>query len=220
MIRIGTRCAFLRMVCVALFAPTAAEAQTSALAEAADTSLLVAVLRHISSEPGPPDLRLDPRPLRADPAIVELTDELGRAVPEFVTTRPDPFEPASPAVVARRSRDAASIGVGEASVTAFPRCPGIMLVGPPELRASSGPVAGCPPDQIRVVVVATPRPGGPYWPGSRVDERSAAGLWTARVIERRVGPGGGYTSAADYVAERDECGGWRIVKVVPFLVKE
>jgi hypothetical protein len=189
---------------------------------APDTSLLAAVLARLVEEGGRVPLRVDPRPLRPDPAIVELAPSLAQIVPEHVTTRADPLAPVEPAHLSSRARLIERLGLRREDAYSYPRCPGILKLGPPEIRPDPRPLAGCPADTFRVAILALPRRGGAYWPGSRIDERAGTpdGVWTVRVIERRLTPFGSSGSASDYVAQRDSHASWRILRRVGLLVTD
>ncbi len=167
-------------------------------------------------------VRVDPRPLRADPTIVELTPALAQVVPEYVSTRTDPLAPVAPTDLARRVRVLEGLGLRQADISGYPRCPGLLLSGPPEIRQDGRPVTRCPPDEFKVVIVGLPRLGGAYWPGSGVDRRAEApdGAWTLRVIERHLTPFGFSGAADDFVAHRDPQGRWRILMRVGLLVTD
>lgn len=189
---------------------------------APDTLLLAAVLHRLVEQSGRVPVRIDPRPLRPDPAIVELAPALAQIVPEHVSTRPDPLEPVGPAHLSALARVIERLGLRQGDAYGYPRCPGLLKLGPPEIRQDPRPLAECPPNPFRVVILALPRRGGAYLPGSRIDERAGTpeGVWTVRVIGRQLTPFGSSGSADDYVAQRDAQGAWRVLRRVGLVVTD
>lgn len=204
-------------------APATVHAQASRRAAhaAADTTLFGAVLRHIVEGSGGKAVRVDPRPLHPDPAIVELRRSVADAVPGRVTTRDDPLAAATRRAVSRRSREIARLGLRETDVYGYPNCTGVLWSAPVLNRAEPRARSDCPAEEFAAVILAIPRSGGAYWPGN-VDQRreAPAGAWTVRVIGRELGPSGASSTADDYVAQRLGAGGWRIIKVVSLLIVE
>lgn len=187
-----------------------------------DTSLFTAVVRYMHSAPGGYSLRVDPRPLRPDPSLVELAPSVSVAAPDLVTTPLDPLEPIPARVVARRSRAIARLRLGEADVFRHPRCPSLLVSGPPELNPNREPLPECPAISHRVAILAIPRPGGAHLPGVRSAQQPEhqAGVWSVRVIQRDLTPFGASASASDYVVARGANGRWRVIQVVPLVVIE
>lgn len=210
---------WILILLLAWAAPAAVYAQASG--RAADTTLFAAVLRHIVEGSGGKAVRVDPRPLHADPAIVELTRSVAHAVPGRVTTRDNPLASVPRRTVARRSRSIARLGLREADAFSYPGCPGILLSAPVLNRPQPRARGECPPEEFAAVILGIPRSGGAYWPRN-LDQRAETrpGAWTVRVITRDLGPSGASLTADDYVAERDESGSWRITKVVSLLIIE
>jgi hypothetical protein len=203
-------------------APAVVHAQVAGRATraGADTSLLGAVLRHVVEGSGMP-VRVDPRPLNPDPALVELKRSVAAAVPDRVSSVRDPLAATTRRVLSRRSRVISRLGLREADAFSYPNCPGIMFSAPVLNRVERRPGNDCPAEQFSAVIVSVPRAGGAYWPGN-LDQRHATprGAWSVRVITRDLGPLGASSGAYDYVAERDRSGSWRIVKVVSLLIVE
>lgn len=190
----------------------------SAGEEATDTALFAAVVRNLVEEGRVVPVQIDPRPLRPDPALVEVSARVGAAVPDLVRPVSDPFVPNAGDVLRRRRTVLHRLGISQTDFGSFPSCPGGLV--PPEMRATVPP-GTCPPRSMISAVIALARPGGAYLPRGR-DERASAppDAWSVRVIRRDLGPKSAIASASDYVARRDSGGGWKIVAVVPLLVVE
>jgi hypothetical protein len=163
---------------------------------APDTALFSTVVRAIYSGPAEDFLRVDPRPLKADPrAMAARRDNLANV-------------PA--AVLESRSEVLRRLGVPIMDAINTPACAGTLV--PPERKE----VHGCPTGrQIKVAIVGLPRFGGAYAGGS-VDEREQGarqGHWSVRVIEHLMGPNGSSQTISDYVVQRGDGGrGWKLVK--------
>ena len=173
-----------------------------------DTALVRVVLEAVEENSPGMKLRFDPRPLRADPSIQGFPERVAGALASVSDT-----------VMAKWADVAARRGISGADITSYLTCPGRMVLGPPEFRGDAKPHATCPPDEFAILILALPRRGGAYLPGSGIDRRAEAapGAWTVRLIRRMLAPYGGGTFVADAVVERDACGGWTVVRVVPLL---
>jgi hypothetical protein len=163
---------------------------------ASDTALFSSVVRAIYSGPAEDFLRVDPRPLKADPRVM--------------AARRDNLADVPGAVLESRSAVLRRLGVPIMDAIDTPACAGALV--PPEGRD----VQGCPRDrQIKVAIVGLPRFGGAYAGGS-VDEREQGarqGHWLVRVIEHLMGPKGSSQTISDYVFKRELNGrGWTLVK--------
>jgi hypothetical protein len=180
--------------------------------------MFATVVRRLQGEVRGLPLRVDPRALKPDPAIVELTPGVAAAAPNLVQPIPDPLAHGIPRVRQQRSIALAQLGVAEGDIRAFSGCPG-MLQGPDE---SDVPVAGCPSTSFAIAILALPREGGAWWPGSQVDERasSPAGVWSVRVIRREITTTGANMAAADYVLHRTADRVWTVDHVVRLLIAE
>ena len=186
------------------------------MSPAADTSLFAAAVRAIYDGPVEGFLRVDPRPLRADPKLVTLNSALARAVPDRVTASSSPLAEVPAEVIRRRSEVLERLGVRQTDALDRPACAGLV---PWDRRPSIR--EGCPKEgQIKVAILGVPRPGGAY-PPSSLDEREEGlrqGYWTVRVIEKLLGPQGATSTTSDFVFEENADGtGWRLVKRVGLL---
>ena len=188
-----------------------------------DTTLLSVIVRHVAGDAAAHHvaLRIDPRPLKADPAIVELAPRVALAAPGLVSAIADPLAEVSVEAVDERARVLERTGIPAMDVYAHPACPGMLEI-PPDLREGGRTHPDCPTKAFTVAILGLPRPGGAYWPGSRVDERQQNGrdVWSVRMIQRHLQPAGVNMVASDVVVERTPAGIWRVVKVVPLLFVE
>lgn len=146
-------------------------------------------------------MHVDPRPLKADPAILDARPELLADVPA--------------SVLQSRSEVLRRLGVPEADATEPRKCPGALVVGTNVDRT------GCPRNTaILVAILGLPRFGGAYLPqSSALDERESGakqGHWSVRVVETFVTPEASSTKVSDYVMERTGKG-WGLVKKEPWL---
>jgi len=207
-------CSLLVSGCTALMQERGAAAE----AGGAEMAVFSIVAARLASDAGAAALRVDPRPLGADPSIVEATRRLAAAAPDLVAT-PDTVLAAVPGGIVqarRRALEQARIAPGD--VLAYAECPGGL--GPPAPPPTAR--AGCPPTAWTVAAAGLSRPGGAYLPGSRVDERAQASLGyrSVRVIRRELRPSGATQAAYDFVLAPDPPNGWRIMKGVPLVVAE
>lgn len=178
-----------------------------------DTALFAAVVRAIGNLGAREPVRIDPRPLAADPRITTVRPEALADVPEEV--------------VELRAAVLERMGIDQTDAVEDANCPGLM---PPP-----GPKPGCPQDEsYHSVITGLPRPGGAHWPDAAVaggyvkvpdvDEREpglSLGYWSMRVITKSQFPNGGPGSAWDYVFGWDrESGEWQLVEKVPLFIQE
>jgi hypothetical protein len=171
---------------------------------AADTALLTAVVRAVQMDQGRLKLLVEPRPLRADPLIVESTMRTIARVPSGIL----------------RLREAAlrrmGIGLVDAvRVEADMTCAGILV---PTLPTDSvSPHAGCPAKEVGVVAIGLPRAGTARSTGGKVyDLRSreaADGYSAVVVLVTKLERGGSSVTGYDYLMKR-EPSGWRFVEAV------
>jgi len=166
----------------------------------ADTTLFAAVVHFLEDDPTGAPLRVDPRPLRPDPALVTLHDVT--VVPERVDpeVQARPFADVDAAVVARRSELIERLGRLETDALADARCPGVLV--PPGPAVAERRRRHCPTEgSYRSAALALPRPGPPYWPGN-VDERAryaGVDVVSVRVIIRHLSEAGSSERSMDYV---------------------
>lgn len=186
-----------------------------------DAEVFALVVQHLSTEDprAGGSLRVDPRPLKPDPSIVELWPSLAKSIPDRVQAAPEPLAGMSPGVARRRSQVLARLNVSTTDAFAHPSCPGILL--PPELQKNREPDRRCPKEVYTAAILSLPRPGGAYWPGN-LDQRDDGShtTWTVRVIRRNLEPVGAGTTALDYVVDHTCEGNWQIRKVVPLVIME
>jgi hypothetical protein len=161
---------------------------------AADTSLFEAVVKAIDPDPSR-GVRIDPRPLEADPEAVRATGHLAD-VPE--------------ALIEQRRAVLLRLGVAEVDYLGLGPCAGTMV--PP--GSGNADRTGCPARREFVAITGLPRPGGAYWSMSPIDEREEGrkqGYWAVRVLMQTRDPDGASGSAWDYVFRKAH-GGWELVK--------
>ena len=186
-------------------APVAAQ-EAALLVSAQDTALLTAIVRAVRSEAGPLRLFVDPRPLRPDSQLFEVTRaKFGRTSPEVLQARE-----AALRNMHVEPGDAVALG-GNA------RCPGIFVL--PE-RPGHNPHAQCPGERRYVVAVGLPRPGMGRLPNGGVYDRdrmlAAEGYSAVRVVRTIVTPEGSSLAYYDYVMQK-QAGGWKFVQAAGLL---
>lgn len=168
----------------------------------ADGALFAAVLGELVRDSTGGDLRVDPRPLRPDPSLVVLEDvgaPAGRIAPE---TWKEPLLGSAEGTIRHRESVLASLKYTIADGLHPPRCPGALLAPSPEKEVLR--LQFCPGTPYRIVMMATPRAGGIFWPGNR-DERSeytGRNVVSVRVIVTHMTPSGRNQVAMDFVFER------------------
>lgn len=177
-----------------------------------DAEVLPVILKAALSDAGRRDLRVDPRPLRADPAYLYAVEPVVMA-------------PVSPSVVDGRSVIIRAAGLRTVDTTVVNQsrdCPGALVPSHPDSlgRVDNRRVGGCPEQPFDVLAVGPPRPGSAAIPQDRVYDRAtetaACGYWAVRVIRTTLGHGRSSAFAADYVlAER--AGKWVVVKTVGLM---
>lgn len=185
-----------------------------------DTALLRTVIERIVSDSRGVSVRVDPRPLKADPAVVELTVGIAKAAPDLVRSIGEPLAPVSAEVVRARTRTLERMSVPLTDIFAYPSCPGILR--PPELQRDSRPSPDCPHEEFVAVVLSPARPGGAYSPAMKTNRTDNAepGVWSVRVIQRNLRPMGTSQMALDYVLRRTSSRTWQVINVVPLLIRE
>lgn len=172
----------------------------------ADTSLLVAVVRAVGSTVGNAELRVDPRPLRADPSLNQAT--------------PETLAPVASSLVAAREALLALAGFHTADALRDRECAfsrGTPPPPPPPGTPAPVPSSTTRPEcanrnPFRTIILGLPRPGGVDYPPGQIIARkplSPTHLWTTRVIEYL--PHGYWIS--DVVARRKPGGDWQILNV-------
>ncbi|MEX0891558.1 MAG: hypothetical protein WEB88_05250 [Gemmatimonadota bacterium] len=177
------------------------QGQAAAAELPADSTLFAAVAHFLEEDPGGRPLRVDPRPLRPDPALVSVHEGLdaataGRVVP---ATAEQPFAEVEPVILEHRLDLLRRLAVDTARLEAHRACPGVLV--PPSPEVPERRQRNCPAEPYRLALLALPREGAPYWPGN-VDERpSYAGVQvvSVRSIVRSLGPEGASESATDYL---------------------
>jgi hypothetical protein len=179
---------------------------------AADTSLLSAILKAAISDAGRVELRVDPRPLVADP--------------ELYTVQSEAIAPVSALVVRRRSDVIQAAGLRTIDATIVnqnSKCPGTFVIGKLDSLHHSNSHVGCPEEPFYVLAVGLPRPGSDALAEDEVydrdTEKAGRGYWAARVIRTLIGPGGSSVHASDYVLEK-RAGTWVVVKIVGLMYIE
>ncbi len=200
--------------------PDSAPAQGSSQRVRGDTALFAAAIQAIYDGPDRDFLRVDPRPLKADPEIVTLNSSLAKIVPDRVGADSTPLAHVSSEVVRRRLEVLRRLDVKRADALNRPPCAGTMV--PWDRRPSIR--EGCPEEgQIKIAILGLPRPGGAYWSQS-VDKREEGlrkGHWSVRVLEWVLGPEGSIGTASDFVFERtSDNTAWKLVERVPLFVIE
>lgn len=193
--------------------PTAAISPT-------DTAHFAAVVRALSEQTQREKSRLkvDPRPLRADPEIMTLNRHVLEVAP-LDPVNQNPLAPAHGEILRRRVQVLNRLGAEQTDAFAGPRCPGVLV--PPEMADRSG----CPKERMRLAILGLPRPGGAYrhrqQSAEAQEEERAKGLWAVRVLSHALYPEGSNWVAADYVIQRDpSTRAWRVVDVVMLFIAE
>lgn len=194
--------------------PTSADAMART-----DSAIFSALLVAIRQERVPRDIRVDPRPLRRDPALVTFHDF--SAAPDLVLPEAQlrPLADVDSSIIGMRKQLLTAVGVGETDAFRDAQCPGGLA--PPTDSIVAQRKRLCPNTQYRSHIASLPRPGGAYWPGN-VDERGkyeGRDVMTVRVISRVVGPTGSVESSADYVFTHAD-GGWQYMKRKALLIVE
>jgi hypothetical protein len=180
-----------------------------------DTDVLSAILKAAASDPGPVDLRVDPRPLTADAANqYEIEPQaLARVSADVIRRRTDVIR-----VAGLRAADTTIVNQSR-------KCPGALVIYPVDSagRVDAKRVPGCPEDPFDVISVGPPRPGSAILPDDSVYDRNsetaARGYWAVRVIRKTLGHGGSSAYAADYVLAK-RGGAWLVIKKVGLMYSE
>jgi hypothetical protein len=180
-----------------------------------DTDVLSAILKAALSDAGTIDLRVDPRPLIADPTFL-------------YTVQPEAIASVPALVVSRRAdviRAAGLSTVDTAILEQARSCPGALVISKPDSlgRIDRGHVAGCPEEPFAVLAVGPPRPGDTVLPADQVYDRdaemAARGYWATRVIRTTLGHGRSSVYAADYVLTK-RAATWVVIKIVGLMYSE
>jgi hypothetical protein len=178
-------------------APTPATV-SPASGSAADTSLLLAVLRSLPRRDYH-EMRFDPRVIRDDPNAVMIhpSKDFVEAEGPIVGTR---------ALVVPLLRATRYVGDDYFACAQGPGGLGRADSAGLAMRAEVGN------RRPYCVVAGVPRPSGPYFPAGRIDQRAdvPAGAYTTRVVT--MDPG--HDIAYDIVATPAGSGGWQVVKTV------
>jgi hypothetical protein len=174
-----------------------------------DTGLFREVVLAIKEHVGPEPLAIDPRPLIADPAVLDAYDK----------TR----APVSAKQIAARRAVLYDLGIPETSDNGgYGDCPGVMVPPPPPPGVDRKKIS-CPPTRSFVVNVGLPRPGGAYLPPpGAIDERKiglANGYVAVRALVTSRGPEGVSRTVYDFIMARDSRR-WRLVKNVALFFFE
>lgn len=172
---------------------------------ASDTALFAAVVRELYSHPNEP-AKVDPRPLRADPAIWLVA-------PEHLADVRD-------SIVQQRSAVLDRLTIAETDAIADAGCEGGY---PPDM--SRARVPPCPAQgQYNSYALGLPRQGGAYMPegvfpasADAREEGRAQGHVSVRVIKRLMTPTGASGAVWDFIFKQGR-GGWRLVEKVNLLV--
>jgi len=202
------------MLC--LLAGGCAGAMRSGSAGGTEPEIFSAVAARLRADAAGVPLRIDPRPLSADPALVELTPQLSAAAPDLVHTPRPVLATVASAVTERRRRILLQLGIAAGEVPTHPECPGGLV--PPGHPAVQRP--GCPAADTIEAAVALSRAGGAYLPGSGTDEQGDREHRSVRVIRRELRPSGAMQTAYDFVLSRDAVVGWRVSRVVALVIAE
>jgi hypothetical protein len=169
------------------------------------------VLRHRNGSRRRPlgmhqNVKVDPRPLRADEWIHSVEDQHIVEVADSVS--------------AVRSAILRSLGLSTVDalhVGQNRECPGIMVPSDDTLFDVH---RTCPRKPFTVIAIALPRPGDSHIPTNQVYDRermrAAHGYSAVRVIRTALGPGGSSVLVSDFVMARTESG-WRFVRAVPLM---
>jgi hypothetical protein len=199
----------------------AASAFSDQAAEEIDAPLFEAVLRQIQAAPYRSTVRVDPRPLKNDPALVTL-HRIYEIIPERVSpgAHATLLADVGPDVLFARNDVLDKMELAQTDAWQDAKCHGVLV--PPDPKAPNAKKPGCPQDDYLSVLVALPRTGGAYWP-ENFDERPKyrkRNVRTVRVIERSVGPDGSVEASADYVFEWGSGSAWRFIKRRALLIVE
>lgn len=183
-----------------------------------EEALLVATVYALRNDAGT-EIRVDPRLMLPDPALVTLHDI--DLIPERIQPRTStPFDTTSSIGLSRMRSILDSLNIRQIDVVRYARCPGVLIPSSPEIEEKRRSL--CPSDAFISVAIARPRPGGPYWPGN-VDRRDVYAnrhVYSVRVISRHLSPKGSTESSADYVFERQVSSEWRLVETKRLLLVE
>jgi hypothetical protein len=199
-----------------LVAGGCAGAMRSGPARGAEPEIFAAVAARLQSDAAGVPLRIDPRPLIADSALVELIPQLATAAPDLVHTPPSALAPVPVAVTEERRRILSRLGITAGEVPTYTECPGgLVPPGRPPGRRS-----GCPAADTIEAAVSLSRPGGADLPGSNTNAHGDRGRRSVRVIRRELRPSGATQAAYDFVLSRDPGTGWRVSRVVALVIAE
>lgn len=161
-------------------------------------------------------LRIDPRPLPADPDIVSL-HSLQSIVPDRVRDLADTVS--IPAAGPARMSALHALAIDTTDAWEDAKCPGVMIPPSPDVRERKR--ERCPSDAYNSAVIASPRPGGAFWPGN-LDERDKypGRVFTIRVISRDVSPRGSVEASYDYVYRCTDTRRCDLLEIKPLLIVE
>lgn len=186
-----------------------------------DTKLFELVVLQLANSPGVKELRVDPRPIRNDPALVTFSG-VWRVIPERVS--PDaqaaPLAEIPPAIIRSREAVLAHLQLGTTNVLSDARCPGFMIPPSPEVDQRKAEL--CPRDSYENAIIALPRKGGAYLPEG-IDERNKYApktVYSVRVISRSMGPRGSVESSADFIFQEVGKNEWKLLERRNLLIVE
>ena len=181
-------------------------AQDIPAAPGTDTALYSLVARAVVAEARIP-VRIDPRPLSADPEVDGAADRTRAKV--------------SAAVVAELERVLRGLGIEPTDDATRGECPGALVPHEPNDPRRDKRIL-CPAKPIALAAIGLPRRGGAFMPGTPTDERAIGeqlGDWAVRVVLTALDQQGAATTVYDFVF-RKEVQGWKLVKKVPLLFIE
>ena len=189
-------------------------------AVARDASLFSLIVSDLVASSRGSVIRIDPRPLLADPSILELFPTAGDA--DVVGPPREPLAHVARRTLRRRTRVLERQRVPPGDALAFGTCPrGLVRLG--DEHAVQEPREGCPPAPFTVAIVALPRPSrseSAPASGEQAETVADGSVWRVRVIRRQLQPRGTTGTTLDYVVRRLAPGEWRIVTVVTLMIAE
>ena len=180
-----------------MLATSAASAQGKRTGAPGDSAQFAAVVAAILESHAAP-IKVDPRPLIADPIVTEALTQWHANV--------------EPHVITARQRILQSASIDTISDVSARGCPGRLL--PPGILSK----ASCPASRFTLIAVGLARAGGAYLPDG-IDEREAGarlGEHAVRVIATELVSSGAVVTVADYVI-KSAGGSWVFVKRVVLL---